>query len=303
MSIRPSLGCLRSRTPVFRLDSLGFPASTHRNELTRTRTREPDRWLTGRLSWGFVTSPSLNCARPLQHSEECLEVPDPSNTSRAVHVVSHHLDSLLHARPAGLLHPAVDHEVRRVSFVGTTPCTEVPEPVLTPPRGADLSPRRMLVLDSGTASLRPLPSCRCDQCTADTEASAARSPLDFMALFRRTHRSVRFRLPSTNSPLFFLGFFPLRGHLPSRRPRSCRSRHNSRTPTQAPAETSARIKCLSRSAASPQPILSSTAVRNTRRCVDTKRPRAPSQATVPARAGCPTWIPPTLAAHRRSDAW
>jgi hypothetical protein len=46
----------------------------------------------------------------------------PSVTTRSVHVVSHHFDGFLHPRLAGLLHPASDHEVRRISgFRGPDP--------------------------------------------------------------------------------------------------------------------------------------------------------------------------------------
>jgi len=118
---------------------------------------------------------------------------------------------------AGLLHPAVDHEVRRVSSLERPPDTEVSLPVRAIPRDADLSPRRTPVLDSGTASLRPMPPCRWDQLARYAEASLARSPLDFEAFFHQTRRSDQLWLPAPETPLFSLGFLPLRGRLTTRR--------------------------------------------------------------------------------------
>jgi len=60
-----------------------------------------------------ASTPGRPCGLP-----SASEVPPPK--SRSVLVVSHHLDGFLRARPAGLLHPAADPGVRRVSRCAST---------------------------------------------------------------------------------------------------------------------------------------------------------------------------------------
>jgi hypothetical protein len=82
----------------------------------------------------------------------------PASTSRAVLVVSHHLDGFLHPGVAGLLHPAADHGIRRVSprivrqLPGWTGAKVPATPVHTP--------RRSPLDRSRTASPQPLPPRR-----------------------------------------------------------------------------------------------------------------------------------------------
>jgi hypothetical protein len=83
----------------------------------------------------------------------------PRRESRSALVVSHHLGGLLRSELAGLLHPAVDPGVRRVS--GHRPAAHRRS---GPWRAGDLprdahTPKNLLVV-SRTASPRPLPPCR-----------------------------------------------------------------------------------------------------------------------------------------------
>jgi len=67
---------------------------------------------------GSVESPLRRHARwrPLPEGVTAfLRRPGATRASCSVHVVSHHLDSFLHLRVAGLLHPAADHGVHDVS--------------------------------------------------------------------------------------------------------------------------------------------------------------------------------------------
>jgi hypothetical protein len=73
-------------------------------------------------------------------------------------VVLHHLDGLLRAPDAGLLHPAAGHGVRRVSRFAARSASTVgwaPDS-----RDAVHTPRRIPLVGSRTASPRPLPPCR-----------------------------------------------------------------------------------------------------------------------------------------------
>jgi hypothetical protein len=83
----------------------------------------------------------------------------PHRKSCSALVVSHHLDGLLRSELAGLLHPAIDPGVRRVSGHRLPHTAEAIRGLLGP------SPRRthpgeLLLADSRTASPRPLPPCR-----------------------------------------------------------------------------------------------------------------------------------------------
>ena len=67
---------------------------------------------------GFIELPSAEISLCV-HSQSMLPptfgLPLLSGKSRSALVVSHHLDSLLHTKLAGLLHPALNHGVRYVS--------------------------------------------------------------------------------------------------------------------------------------------------------------------------------------------
>jgi len=84
---------------------------------------------------------------------------DPT-TSRSVLVVSHHLGGFLRAAAAGLLHPAASHGVRRVSCGARPGASEDVLVVARSPRDAVHTLRRVPLVSSRTASLRPLPSYR-----------------------------------------------------------------------------------------------------------------------------------------------
>ena len=62
-----------------------------------------------------VPSIDMPSARPLPGAEAPFGLTLPNARSRSVLVVSLHPDVLLRAAVAGLLHPAADHEVRRIS--------------------------------------------------------------------------------------------------------------------------------------------------------------------------------------------
>jgi hypothetical protein len=101
--------------------------------------------------------------RGLPKQIEYLRVGFPGPTSRSALVVSHHLGGLLRTGAAGLLRPAPGLGVRRVSG-RTRPHDsrrgrsgrERPFP-----RRGQSTLRRVPLVSSRTASLRPMPSCRC----------------------------------------------------------------------------------------------------------------------------------------------
>jgi len=66
----------------------------------------------------------------------------PHRKSRSVLVVSHHLDGLLRSELAGLLHPAIDPGVRRVSEVRLHDCPTEAEPSMRNLFPATHTPRR-----------------------------------------------------------------------------------------------------------------------------------------------------------------
>ena len=116
------------------------------------------------LSWDSpalfpsVVRPS---ARPLPEAEASFGPTVPTARSCSVLVVSHHLDGFLRAEATGLLHPAADCEVRRVSCFQPPGVSEDVLEDLGIPRAAGRTLRRVPLASSRTASLRPLPSCHC----------------------------------------------------------------------------------------------------------------------------------------------
>lgn len=154
-------------TPVPLASSSKRPHTRSEPLATGARSEDPAR--SGPLlSWDSSTSRPFVAppvARPLPRargpgSGRRSQAP----ASRSVLVVSHHLDGFLRAEVAGLLRPARDHGVRRVSHrrsptrrpvdrwmlpaTGFTPCEGFPSPAAAP-RHRDRS-----------RSPRPLPSCR-----------------------------------------------------------------------------------------------------------------------------------------------
>lgn len=112
-----------------------------------------------------------------------LRVGIPSPTSCSVLVVSRHLDGFLRNKAAGLLHPATGLGVRRVSRATAhhrfVPRPEAPWNRHHLSRDDVRTLRRVSLVDSRTASLRPLPSCRC---LADRFSPSGRPPLPVSAV-------------------------------------------------------------------------------------------------------------------------
>ena len=112
----------------------------------------------------------------------------PQPSARSVPVVSHHLDGLLHQRPAGLLHPAADPGVHRVSAPRRLPTGLVRFP-------SDASPFRASPLTKPHPCHQgPLPSCRCGPAPSRWEV-----PVDFKVLLRVSVRRVVPPLPAANA--------------------------------------------------------------------------------------------------------
>jgi hypothetical protein len=122
---------------------------------------------------------------------------------------------------AGLLHPATDHEVRRVSCSCRPDTAGEGGPVRSrDPRGAHRTPRRMFPVDSRSASPRSLPSCRwraaCGatvtpaRCRVDARV-VADGCVGFRALLRRRVRDLRRTVADADAIRSFLGFVSLQG--------------------------------------------------------------------------------------------
>jgi hypothetical protein len=151
----------RSHQP--RVPSWPFISPSERSLLSRNSSQLPKKPRVPPLM-GFVRS------APLCRSTVCASTPgsrsfhrpDPTRVSGSCSalVVSHHLDGLLRTGAAGLLHPAVDYGVRRVSRSSPREHPRVPRRGLRLPRAANRTLRRVPLISSRTASLRPLPSCR-----------------------------------------------------------------------------------------------------------------------------------------------
>lgn len=133
------------------------------------------------------TSPLVSTPGAIRSS--CLVRPVPSarrsqRPARSVPVGSHHLDGFLHQQLAGLLHPAADHGVHRVSAAcrasadwrtsSCFPSDATPFRAFPTRTAASTSPR--------TVALLPLRGASCFQ-----------GPLDFKALLHTSVRCVRHR--------------------------------------------------------------------------------------------------------------
>jgi hypothetical protein len=117
------------------------------------------------LSWSFVC-PSADIpdaqVSPTSPRRTPLRMPGANRASRSASVVSLHRDGLLCAPAPGLLQPGTGHGVHCVSaFPEPERETSLdrPGPVRRLPRNAVRTPRRIPLVNSRTASLRPLPSC------------------------------------------------------------------------------------------------------------------------------------------------
>jgi hypothetical protein len=122
----------------------------------------------------------------------------------SVLVVSHHRNGFLRTRGLGSIAPR--SRMRFAAFLEDRPARQ-PVAEATICTDGDMSPfpasavhtlRRIPLACSRTASLQPLPSCRCD---------------DFKALLRRRVRSVHGRCRS-HPPYTSMGFVPLQGPFP-----------------------------------------------------------------------------------------
>lgn len=117
------------------------------------------------LSWSFVC-PSADIpdaqVSPTSPRGARFRMPGANQTSCSASVVSLHRDGLLCAPAPGLLQPGTGHGVHCVSaFPEPERETSLdrPGPVGRLPRNAVHTPRRIPLVNSRTASLRPLPSC------------------------------------------------------------------------------------------------------------------------------------------------
>jgi len=117
------------------------------------------------LSWSFVC-PSADIpdaqVSPTSPRRAPLRMSGANRTSRSASVVSLHRDGLLCAPAPDLLQPGTGHGVHCVSaFPEPERETSLdrPGPVGRLPRNAVRTPRRIPLVSSRTASLRPFPSC------------------------------------------------------------------------------------------------------------------------------------------------
>jgi hypothetical protein len=97
---------------------------------------------------------------PLPGTKAPIGLPVPTARSRSAYVVSHHHDGLLHSKVTGLLHPATGQGF--VTFPAFRPqrYPKVALEAVGVSRDAVHTLRRVPLINSRTASLRPLPSCR-----------------------------------------------------------------------------------------------------------------------------------------------
>lgn len=119
------------------------------------------------LSWSFVC-PSADIpgaqVSPTSPRRAPLRMPGANQPSRSASVVSLHRDGLLCAPAPSLLQLGTGHGVHCVSaFPEPERETSLdrPGPVGRLPRNAVHTPRRIPLVNSRTASLRPWPSCGC----------------------------------------------------------------------------------------------------------------------------------------------
>jgi hypothetical protein len=126
----------------------------------------------------------------------------PRSDSRSALVVLHHLGGFLRVGVAGLLHPATDPGVRRVSCGDRRELPKQPWSIVAFPDDAHHTPRRT---PSTAAVLRHRSRC-------PLVVSASFEAVDLEALLHRRVRDVATPLPVTRI-LSSLGFVPLQGPL------------------------------------------------------------------------------------------
>jgi len=98
---------------------------------------------------------------PLPGAEAPFGPTVPAVESRSAFVVSHHHDGFLHTRVTGLLHPATGQGFAAFHASQHQPGPRAVLDTVGSPRDAVHTLRRLSLISSRTASLRPLPSCRC----------------------------------------------------------------------------------------------------------------------------------------------
>lgn len=159
-----------------------MPSSSSR-VVQRSPLRRPHRWCPLPASAAASPPSREGCCAP-----RSLRRRAPQPSARSVPMVSHHLDGLLHQRPAGLLHPAADPGVHRVSAHRRLPTGLVRFP-------SDASPFRASPLTKPHPCHQgPLPSCRCGPASSRWEV-----PVDFKVLLRVSVRRVVPPLPAAHA--------------------------------------------------------------------------------------------------------
>ena len=98
--------------------------------------------------------------RPLPGAEAPFGSTVPPAESRSAFVVSHHHDGFLRTRVTGLLHPATGQGFAAFRASQLQRCPKATLDTVGSPREAFHTLRRVPLVCSRTASLRPLPSCR-----------------------------------------------------------------------------------------------------------------------------------------------
>jgi hypothetical protein len=199
------IACIALPSTTNRCGSLAFPTSAHRGPVTGLNARTND-WIcdagypTSAPPWPCLLFEALHLpgwTKPAA-SLGIRQYAPPSTSSRAVartrsvatrsgsrghreprsvRVVSHHFDGSHRARLASVLQPAADPGVRRVSLdsTGGAPAKAGPSDRLDP-HDAVRTLRRIPLVDSRTASPRPLPSCRSLRTSRGAEASRRAPP-------------------------------------------------------------------------------------------------------------------------------
>jgi hypothetical protein len=155
----------------------------------------------GRLSWGFSAPPPI-------YAHRLASIPSEDGLSAAVLVVSHHLDGLHTVRAVGLLHPTTGHRVHRISL---PVCPQRPKSMShNRVSSRRLSPRRISVCDSRTASLRP--SFPLEVVLTDAPAETVSSVHPPPRGLAPSHpEGLLLWFPAASATLSFLGLSPLRG--------------------------------------------------------------------------------------------
>jgi hypothetical protein len=179
LSWSPIRQAVRSNHSISALVAFTSPSERSRSSGNSSQLPKKPEFL---LSWdspAWRPSAVLPSARPLPEAEASFGPTKPFVESCSALVVSHHLDGLLRAGAAGLLHPAAGHGVRRVSCFRLPHTSEDGLEARHISRAAGHTLRRVPLISSRTASLRPLPSCRfCTFSSPEPPRPEGRAPND-----------------------------------------------------------------------------------------------------------------------------